>query len=53
MSVAISTKLTLAPAAFSACTTSRLSGVGNSQSLVNEMMQKRDRVPVNAPGSDP
>src|SRR5207237_7170554 len=41
LSVSISTKLTLAATALSACTSARLSGVGNSQSLVNEMMQKR------------
>ena len=45
LSVSISTKLTLAATAFSACTRARLSEVGNSQSLVKEMMQKRGCVP--------
>src|ERR1700730_4921842 len=48
LSVSISTKLTLAAAAFSARTSSRLSDVGNSQSLVKEMMQKREGVPLKA-----
>ena len=41
LSDSISTKLTLAATAFSACTISRLSRVGYSQSLVNETTQKR------------
>ena len=41
LSVLSSTKLTLAATAFSACTISRLSSVGNSQSLVKETRQKR------------
>ena len=53
LSVAISTKLTLAATAFSACTSSRLSEVGNSQSLVNEITQNRERVSAKACGSDP
>src|SRR6516162_10226841 len=53
LSVSISTKLTLAVTAFNACTSSRLSEVGNSQSLVKEMMQNRERVPLKAFGSDP
>src|SRR5581483_8228692 len=53
LSVSISTKLTFAATAFSACTSSRLSEVGNSQSLVNEMMQNRALVPAKAAGSDP
>ena len=40
-SVSISTKETLAAAAFSACTMVRFSGVGNSQSEVKETTQKR------------
>src|SRR3546814_566790 len=41
LSVSISTKLTLAAAALSARTISLFSGVGNSQSDVNETTQKR------------
>src|SRR5512132_3331935 len=44
----ISAKLTLAATAFSACTIRRLSTVGYSQSLVNEMTQKRTGVSRNA-----
>src|SRR5262249_24408045 len=53
LSVSISTKLTLAATAFSAWTSCRLSEVGNSQSLVNEMTQNRERVPSKALGNDP
>src|SRR5439155_2101306 len=53
LSVSISTKLTLAATAFSACTSARLSDVGNSQSLVKEMMQKRGCFPGKAAGNDP
>ena len=52
-SVSISTKETEAPAAFSACTISRLSAVGNSQSLVKETRQKRVWLPRNASASRP
>ena len=46
MSLSISTKLTSAATAFSACTMSRTSLVGNSQSLENEIRQKRTGEPV-------
>src|SRR5262249_40205631 len=53
-SVWISTKLTRAPAAFSARTIAWLSGVGYSQSLVNENRQKRtSRALRNACASTP
>ena len=52
-SVSISTKLTFAAAALSACATRLFSAVGNSQSLVKEMMQKRVLVPRNASASSP
>src|SRR5215831_18419763 len=52
-SVLISTKLTFAAAAFSAWATRLFSTVGNSQSLVNEMMQKRVLVPRKASASTP
>src|SRR5438477_480583 len=45
LSVSISTKLTLAATALRAWTSARLSAVGNSQSLVNEMMQNRGWLP--------
>src|SRR5262249_17726384 len=45
LSVSISTKLTLAAAAFSAWTTVRLSEVGKSQSEVKDTTQKRVLVP--------
>src|SRR5215510_13129663 len=48
LSDSISTKLTLAATALSACTISRLSRVGYSQSLVNETTQKRVLVPLKA-----
>src|SRR5215813_10054048 len=44
LSLSISTKLTFAATAFNAWTTARLSEVGNSQSLVKEIRQKRVRV---------
>ena len=52
-SVAISTKLTLAPAALRARTTALLSAVGNSQSDVKEATQKRVLVPRKAFASLP
>ena len=45
--------LQTAATAFSACTTSRLSGVGNSQSLVKETRQKRERALRKALASTP
>ncbi len=48
-----STKLTFAATALSACTTSRDSRVGNSQSLVNEIRQKRTGVFAKALASTP
>ncbi len=48
LSVSISTKLTLAAAAFRARTISLLSAVGNSQSEVNDTTQKRVFVPWKA-----
>src|SRR5690606_7270708 len=53
LSVLISTKLTFAATAFSACTICRLSEVGKSQSLVKETTQKRDFVPLKALASTP
>src|SRR6185436_15253830 len=53
LSDSISTKLTLAATAFKACTISRLSRVGNSQSDVNETRQKRVLVPRKALASTP
>jgi len=53
LSVANSTKLTFAPAAFSACTIFFDSVVGNSQSEVNEATQKRVLAPLNAFASTP
>src|SRR6185437_14524680 len=53
LSVLISTKLTLAATAFSACTISRLSSVGNSQSEVKDTRQKRVLVPRKALASTP
>ena len=44
---------TRAPAALRACTMARDSAVGNSQSLVNEMTQKRVGVPRNAFAATP
>ena len=41
------------PPRSSACTTSRLSAVGNSQSLVKETTQKRVLVPAKASASRP
>src|SRR5579864_8492688 len=52
-SVRISTKLTVAAVALSACAMSLFSAVGNSQSLVNEMMQKRVLLPAKASASRP
>src|SRR5690606_9393001 len=48
LSVSISTKLTLAATAFRAWTISRLSGVGNNQSLVKEATKNRVAEPRNA-----
>src|SRR4029077_19655517 len=45
LSVTISTKLTVAPAALSACAMRLFSGVGNSQSLVKDAMQNFVLVP--------
>src|SRR5581483_6760861 len=53
LSLSISTKLTLAAQALSACTMARLSEVGNSQSLVKETTQNRVFVPLNAFESSP
>src|SRR5690606_37984312 len=53
LSVSISANDTRAPPALSARTTACDSGVGNSQSLVNEMTQKRVGVPRNAFASVP
>src|SRR5262249_42059382 len=53
LSLSISTKLTLAATALRACTTARLSRVGNSQSLVKENRQKRTGVPRNTLASTP
>src|SRR6185437_656175 len=52
-SVAISTKLTMAAVAFSACATCLFSAVGNSQSLVNETIRKRDLARWKALASTP
>ncbi len=52
-SVSISAKLTRALDALSACTSARDSDVGNSQSLVNEMMQNRVLVALKALASTP
>jgi hypothetical protein len=53
LSLSTSTKETLAAAAFSACTMSRLSCVGNSQSLVKDIRQKRVGEPLKALASTP
>src|SRR5262249_46075256 len=53
LSVSISTKETLAAAAFSACTMARFSRVGNSQSEVKEIEQKRVGEPLKALASTP
>src|SRR5215471_14071869 len=53
LSVAISAKETRAPAALRAWTMARDSGVGNSQSLVNEITQKRVGVALKALASTP
>src|SRR5262249_11773789 len=53
LSVVISANETRAPAALSACTMARDSEVGNSQSLVNEITQKRVGAPRNASATTP
>src|SRR6266446_6708819 len=53
LSVSISTKLTLAATALRAWTRARLSEVGNSQSLVNEIRQNRGWLPAKAAGNEP
>ena len=53
LSVVISANETRAPAALSACTVARNSGVGNSQSLVKEMTQNRVGAPRNALAATP
>src|SRR4029077_10960312 len=53
LSLSTSTKETLAAAAFSAWTISRLSRVGNSQSLVKDIRQNRVGVPLKALASTP
>src|SRR5262249_6078196 len=53
LSVTISANETRAEPALSACTMARDSTVGNSQSLVNEITQKRVLVPRNAWASTP
>ena len=53
LSVVISANETRAPAALSACTIARDSEVGNSQSLVKEITQKRVGVPLKALASTP
>ena len=53
LSVTISANETRAPEAFSACTMARDSDVGNSQSEVNEITQKRVCAPRNAFATTP
>ena len=53
LSVTISANETRALEALSACTMARDSEVGNSQSLVNEITQKRVGVPLKAFASTP
>src|SRR6185437_156100 len=53
LSVSTSTNETLAAAAFSACTIERFSRVGNSQSEVKEIEQKRVGLPLKALASTP
>jgi hypothetical protein len=53
LSVVISAKETRAPAALRARTMARDSVVGNSQSLVKEMTQKRVGAPRNALATTP
>src|SRR5271156_6088602 len=53
LSVVISANETRAPAALSACTIARDSEVGNNQSLVNEMTQKRVGAPRKALAATP
>src|SRR5262249_37030269 len=53
LSVVISANDTRAPPALRACTIARDSEVGNSQSLVNEITQKRVGVSLNARASTP
>src|SRR5215203_4022381 len=53
LSVTISAKETRAPPALSACTMARESAVGNSQSEVKEITQKRVGVSLNALASTP
>src|SRR5204862_3213676 len=53
LSVTISANDTRAELALSACTIARESEVGNSQSLVNEITQKRVGVPLKALASTP